>query len=74
MASCVHRVKAPTQTRYALGSPGFPASNLALAERRAHAVRPYGEPTRLGAGGVRASRKKSELTIVTTPIVQNAVV
>ena len=40
----------------------------------AHAVRPYGEPARLGAGGVRASRKKSELTIVTTPIVQNAVV
>ena len=41
-----------------------------------HTVHPYGEPcaTRTGAGGVRASRKKSALTIVTAPIVQNAIV
>ena len=53
---------------------GIPAT--AFCACRAHAVRPYGEPgaARAGAGGWRASRKKSALTIVATPSVQNAMV
>lgn len=56
--------------------PRFKVSRPRPAARRSHAVRPYGEPParREGAGGVRASRKKSALTIVAAPSVQNAVV